>query len=67
MEWRKWVGVLMPDISFEAFCEKCGVGICNNISVESGYRGVKISIQPCEICLEEAREEGREEIREEQE
>lgn len=57
----------MPDISFEAYCNKCGAGLCQNISVDSGYRGVKISIDPCDRCLEEAKEEGREEIREEQE
>lgn len=49
------------DVEFEVFCAQCGAGLCGNCSTrESIRRGFpQAVIEPCEKCLESAREEGR--------
>lgn len=50
------------ELEFEVYCAKCGAGLCNqsDASSPSGYynRTFKVMVQPCEKCLEEAKEEG---------
>ena len=46
----------MPSIEFEVWCS-CGNGLCNQTKEVKGG----IQVEPCEKCLESAREEGREE------
>lgn len=52
----------MPDmtVSFECYCSYCGAGICNNVTVkEAAWKGrIRLDIEPCEKCLESAKEEG---------
>ena len=50
----------MPEIDFSVYC-KCGRILDNDTKVESGRRGVCITIEPCIVCVETARDEGREE------
>jgi len=49
------------EVSFEAFCEKCGAGICNNVSTRNSYRRgqPQIVITPCQLCLDNSYEEGQ--------
>jgi len=53
-------------VEFEAFCAGCGGGMCGNVDTRSSRRrGMsQITIQPCEKCLEVARDEGRVEAEE---
>lgn len=54
-------------LDFEVFCGKCGAGICSNAETRKSYRRLypQITIEPCERCLEEAKETGEEKAREE--
>ena len=58
-------------IEFEAYCERCGEGICNNIDTRtSKNRGTpQITVIPCESCIAEvdaeAYQRGYERAREE--
>jgi hypothetical protein len=61
----------MPELplEFEVYCQ-CGAGMCRNCSEgrRTNGRGVPyITIEPCERCLEAARDEGRREAEEEYE
>ena len=44
------------EIEFEVWCS-CGNGLCNQTRDRKGG----IEVEPCEKCLEKAREEGKEE------
>ena len=46
----------MPSIEFEVWCD-CGNGLCNSATVESGRHGPKMTLEPCEKCLEKKRQE----------
>lgn len=48
------------DVDFEVYCAKCGAGLCNQSDTRSSHRrGMpQVSVEPCERCLEDAREEG---------
>ena len=46
----------MPSLEFEVWCS-CGNGLCNHTRDRKGG----IEVEPCEKCLEKAREEGKEE------
>ena len=46
----------MPSLEFEVWCS-CGNGLCNQTRDRKGG----IEVEPCEKCLEVAREEGRDE------
>ena len=52
----------MPEIttSFEVYCGSCGAGLCGNSRNASTRRGEAIEVEPCETCLEKARDEGYE-------
>lgn len=44
------------DIDFEVWCS-CGVGLCNVTAVNKGNQ---VTVDPCEKCLEKARDEEHE-------
>lgn len=48
------------EVDFEVYCAKCGAGLCNNADTRaSRLRGMpQVTIEPCERCLDAAREEG---------
>ena len=50
----------MPDmtVSFSCYCSKCGAGMCGNVEVSESGRGIRLDIEPCEKCIENANEEG---------
>ena len=54
----------LPDyieIDFEVYCI-CGAGLCNQTTVDDEHRrGRRITVEPCEACLEKAAQEAREE------
>ena len=51
------------EFEFEAFCAKCGGGMCGNITVEEHWKLKlpRINITPCETCLQNERDEGENE------
>lgn len=55
----------MPSLTveFEVYCGKCGAGLCQQSEVRKGdWRSQPgINVDPCEKCLEEAKDEGDEE------
>jgi len=56
----------MPNIEveFEISCETCGKTL--TATVGEGYqKSIVVEVEPCETCMENAREEIREEEREE--
>jgi len=50
------------DVDFEAFCGSCGTGMCHNVNTGKTPRRGKdcINIDPCEDCLEKAKQEAKE-------
>jgi len=52
----------MPDVTIdvEVYCARCGAGLCNQ--TESTFTRTRqqpsFRVEPCEKCLEAAREEG---------
>ena len=48
----------MPDINVEIWCS-CGAGLCNQSSTNK--RGDGIIVDPCEVCLDNARGEAKDE------
>lgn len=50
-------------IDFEAYCAKCGAGICSNVTTGKTFNRQHpfIEIEPCEECLKKAHDEGYEE------
>lgn len=54
----------IAEIDIEIYCGKCGAGMCNNTSFASTRNRSQPSfrVDPCEKCLEEARQEGRDEV-----
>jgi len=53
------------DVQLDFYCDVCGNPMCDNISYDKQRAIVKI--EPCENCLDAAREEGREEAKESRE
>ena len=55
----------MPDVSFniEIYCDGCGEGLCNQSKfVTTRHRNEpSFRVEPCQKCLDTAREEGRNE------
>lgn len=53
----------MPEFSveFEVFCS-CGEGLCNQSDTRKSRNRLspQVVVQPCDKCLDKAREEGRE-------
>lgn len=51
----------MPEMSveFDVYCS-CGNGLCNQTEVKAPDRGFlwTVTIVPCEVCLDDAKEEG---------
>lgn len=45
------------EIDFDAYC-KCGAYMCNQVEVDNNH--YKITIEPCEKCLEEKYDQGHE-------
>lgn len=54
--------VFSTDCEFEVYCGQCGKGLCNNCTETVTYNRQmnRLNIDPCENCLERAREEGGE-------
>lgn len=50
----------MPSIEFEVWCD-CGNGLCNSTTVDIGKYGTRVTLEPCEKCLEKKRQEGYDE------
>ena len=48
------------ELEFEVYCS-CGAGMCNNSSEGRNYHSQCITVEPCEACLDRAREEARSE------
>jgi len=54
----------MPEmtVQFEVFCAKCDAGLCNQTSerrrTSYSRQDPAIEVEPCEKCLEGAKEEG---------
>ena len=51
-------------VDFEVFCS-CGAAMCGSsrVSRQRGYN--QLVVEPCENCMERARQDGRDEPREE--
>ena len=52
------------DLEFQAYCERCGHGLCANVETyerhyNDGDTERWIEIEPCERCLDEARKQVR--------
>ena len=45
------------EFDFEVYCERCGAGICNTVSVNN----TTIHVPPCSICMAVERSEGYDE------
>ena len=47
-------------VDFEVFCAKCGAGLCrySATGTTSGRGQNYVSVEPCDTCLENARNEG---------
>jgi RNase P subunit RPR2 len=52
------------DVIFEVFCGRCNAGLCNQSETRrSRGRGEQqVLVEPCENCIEEAREEIRRDL-----
>lgn len=46
---------MSPSLDFAVYCGNCGAGLCDDTDVSQGNR---VKVQPCEKCIESAREEG---------
>jgi hypothetical protein len=48
-------------ITWEIWCAKCGAPLCGNVSCRRSIYDNRFDIEPCEKCLDAARNEGYEE------
>lgn len=48
---------MSPEMVFEVYCS-CGNGLCNQTRVETKGSRNRVTIEPCEKCLDNAKEEG---------
>ena len=46
----------MVDVDFSVYCAKCGAGLCGNRSTDD--KRMKMDVEPCDKCLENARDDG---------
>ena len=53
------------EVNFEVFCE-CGNGLCNQTSVDDRTRRISLTVEPCRICIDKAKEEGFEDGKKEE-
>lgn len=44
------------EVEFEVYCS-CGNGLCGGSSGNNTKRGPSVTVEPCERCLDKAREE----------
>ena len=53
------------DIDFEVFCGTCGAGLCNNSDTRNSRNRnyPQVTVDACEKCMENAKDEGIEEGR----
>ena len=49
------------DVDFEVYCAECGAGLCNGSDTDTGRRGPRVNVAPCECCLDAAHTKGYEE------
>lgn len=45
------------DINFSVYCGNCGAGLCEESKVSYEYSQPAVYVNPCERCLEDARNE----------
>lgn len=45
-------------VEFEVYCGKCGAGLCNQTSTENRRGTNRVTVDPCEKCLDEAEATG---------
>jgi len=45
-------------IEIDFYCYKCGKGMCKYVDLNYKKEEIRIDINPCPDCLNEAREEG---------
>lgn len=48
------------EVEFEVYCE-CGEGLCMQSTGGNDGRGPKVTVEPCTLCLENAKSEGHDE------
>jgi len=53
-------------INIDVYCARCGAGLCNQTTFNEGRGGFyskdsSFSVEPCQKCLDEARQEGYDE------
>lgn len=48
------------EVEFEVFCARCGAGLCNQSEGgnTNGRRFPYVSVEPCNNCLESAKDDG---------
>lgn len=54
------------ELEFEVFCANCGAGLCNQTTTKNAdysysSRRAYINVEPCENCLQDARNDGYDE------
>jgi hypothetical protein len=45
------------EVEFEVYCD-CGVGLCLKSTGSNGRGGPRVTVEPCEKCIESAKGEG---------
>ena len=50
----------IADVDFEVYCGKCGASLCNQSKATDsvGRRWARVTVMPCEACLEDAKSDG---------
>lgn len=48
------------DCEFDVYCE-CGAGLCLQSTTSDDSRGRRLTVEPCEKCLENSKSEGYDE------
>ena len=46
------------EVEFEVYCS-CGEGLCNQSVGELKRKNLRVTVEPCEKCLEKEKEDGR--------
>jgi len=49
------------DLEFEVYCS-CGGGLCNQSDTNKNGHSHYVTVEPCESCIDDAKEEGKETV-----
>jgi molecular chaperone GrpE (heat shock protein) len=51
------------EVEFEVFCDACGAGICHQAEGRNSRtrNAPQVTVQPCDTCMEKAKEKARQE------